>query len=448
MSNISLAELLSIIEKELTASKEFRDEMERKSTIQLMDLNKPLFIETTTRVFGLDNNTALNIYKAVERIFVEHERKTISKKGNLSNPSINFKIEKALNLKKNYAEYADSFIVDSFRWVQEHLYSTWAEEIAKVTKQNIKDVQPKLTSSSYGGVNIEHGGGSGSPLAGARAVRGIEVAKRAFEYLGFKQEDYFPILEKAIKTSNKALKLDVIYNTSLTKEIRVDSDQVLAEYVFSLKLGSAKSNNDSSALEGAAGDAFRKTVVEDARNFLQEQGITTISNIVVDHLLKDLTLDFKGKKGGKTVIRSAESKTGQIKDGTYIDVNKNNQGILPTAPVMAKPEARVEPTDLDIKRLLSAKLTEEIRRRMTYPRLVYRTGRFAASVDIIGLTKDSTGTTTLSYTYDKDPYQIFEPGVGKPPWATRARDPRGIIEDSIREIAVGIIDTKFNLRRV
>jgi hypothetical protein len=43
---------------------------------------------------------------------------------------------------------------------------------------------------------------------------------------------------------------------------------------------------------------------------------------------------------------------------------------------------------------------------------------------------------------------VFEVGRGKFPWATPFRDPRKIIEESIREIAREVIEGRFYMRRL
>ena len=56
---------------------------------------------------------------------------------------------------------------------------------------------------------------------------------------------------------------------------------------------------------------------------------------------------------------------------------------------------------------------------------------------------------TIQYTYDDDPYQVFEMGGrGDSRWATKARDPRFIIEATVREIAKEMMITKFNTQRL
>lgn len=58
-----------------------------------------------------------------------------------------------------------------------------------------------------------------------------------------------------------------------------------------------------------------------------------------------------------------------------------------------------------------------------------RSGRFRESVRALGIANNS-----LSFKYEKNPYEIFDKNTGKSPWNTTARDPETLIENSIRTI--------------
>jgi len=82
---------------------------------------------------------------------------------------------------------------------------------------------------------------------------------------------------------------------------------------------------------------------------------------------------------------------------------------------------------------------------MGLPALVNRTGRFRQSAeiqDVIPLPK----SVEIRYSYQTDPYQVFEPEFGNP-LATNRRDPKRIIGGSIREIAQQIMGNRFGLVR-
>jgi len=98
--------------------------------------------------------------------------------------------------------------------------------------------------------------------------------------------------------------------------------------------------------------------------------------------------------------------------------------------------------------LLNAKLPQTVSENMGEPGLVYRSGRFANSVRVTDVIPTAQGYPSIGYTYQKSPYQVFEMGAGTPPWATPARDPRKMINASIREIARELAVGRFYTRRV
>ncbi len=100
--------------------------------------------------------------------------------------------------------------------------------------------------------------------------------------------------------------------------------------------------------------------------------------------------------------------------------------------------------------LLNKKLPQEIQNNMGLPGLEYDTGKFAQSVRAIKMQQSkNTKMPTIQYTYDTDPYQVFETGgKGDSRWATKDRDPRVLIDKTIREIAQEMMISKFSTQRL
>jgi hypothetical protein len=82
---------------------------------------------------------------------------------------------------------------------------------------------------------------------------------------------------------------------------------------------------------------------------------------------------------------------------------------------------------------------------MESPRLNYRTGRFASSVRVTDITKRQKDFQVLGILIMKYPYQTFELGYAQ---ADVDRDPRKLIDLSIREIAAQFAIGRFYTRRV
>ena len=97
---------------------------------------------------------------------------------------------------------------------------------------------------------------------------------------------------------------------------------------------------------------------------------------------------------------------------------------------------------------INKRLPGKVDGNMNAPGLESRTGRFAKSVRAVNVTKSKKGYPSIGYTYQKDPYQVFEPGQGKKPWASTERDPRQLIDRSLREIAVELALGRFYTRRL
>ena len=98
--------------------------------------------------------------------------------------------------------------------------------------------------------------------------------------------------------------------------------------------------------------------------------------------------------------------------------------------------------------MINKKLTSTVRKNMGSPGLVNTTGRFANSVQVKDVNMTKQGHPSFGYTYAKSPYQIFEVGEGSAPWATPQRDPRKLIDRSIREVAAELAIGRFYTRRL
>jgi len=111
----------------------------------------------------------------------------------------------------------------------------------------------------------------------------------------------------------------------------------------------------------------------------------------------------------------------------------------------ARPGRSSANSDITLAALLNKKLPAAVAKNMGAPGLIYRTGRFASSVQITDVTRTTKGFPSIGYTYSKYPYQTFEPGYLQ---GSQERDPRKVIDRSIREIAAELLVGRFYTRRV
>jgi hypothetical protein len=132
---------------------------------------------------------------------------------------------------------------------------------------------------------------------------------------------------------------------------------------------------------------------------------------------------------------------------------KKDTNYLPLAAIKSKKATATASTEnksslAPLYALLNAKLPRTVAENMGVPGLESRSGRFASSVRVTDVSRTAKGFPSVGYTYQRNPYQVFEMGVGNSSWATMARDPRKLIDASIREIAQELAVGRFYTRRV
>ena len=84
---------------------------------------------------------------------------------------------------------------------------------------------------------------------------------------------------------------------------------------------------------------------------------------------------------------------------------------------------------------------------MIAPRLIYRTGKLARSAEVTSVQETKEGLPTFIYNYDRDPYDVFDRTLGKSPWKSLDRDPRSLIDKSIRDVMRELAVGRFYTRR-
>ena len=98
---------------------------------------------------------------------------------------------------------------------------------------------------------------------------------------------------------------------------------------------------------------------------------------------------------------------------------------------------------VNVTSMINALLHGQLKQNMKAPALVYRSGRLASSVKVTQMSFTREGQVTAFYEYMKRPYQTFERGYKQ---GNEFRDPRRLIDKSIREVAEMYIHNKFDLR--
>lgn len=97
--------------------------------------------------------------------------------------------------------------------------------------------------------------------------------------------------------------------------------------------------------------------------------------------------------------------------------------------------------------LLNAKLPPRVMANMRKPALVNRTGTLASSAKVINVEQTREGFPSFVFDYERNPYDVFDRTKGRSPWNTPERDPRALVDKSLREIVREMAIGRFYTRR-
>ena len=138
-----------------------------------------------------------------------------------------------------------------------------------------------------------------------------------------------------------------------------------------------------------------------------------------------------GKKKSKTITNRRKPKT----SSRAIAVGGIAKRSMKKARAQ-RAQGKTAQSPISLRILMNEMLPQLVASKMTSPALNFRTGRFANSARVENVNVGPRGGVHVDYTYQKDPYETFEPGNKQ---GSTQRDPRKIIGESVREIALGIM---------
>lgn len=148
----------------------------------------------------------------------------------------------------------------------------------------------------------------------------------------------------------------------------------------------------------------------------------------------------KVKKSSKTPAKR--------QDNSKVVHAKSRGMVVQAARIQSNKKKKITSVSpVNLLSILNAKLPQTVAGNMGEPRLVNRTGTFAGSVKATDISQTKKGFLSIGYTYEKSPYGVFETTSGTR-FASANRDPRPLIEGSIREIAQQLIGQRFYTRRL
>jgi len=171
-------------------------------------------------------------------------------------------------------------------------------------------------------------------------------------------------------------------------------------------------------------------------------------------LYKDKLVDLKGSK---SIIKATSDTVTEMLIGKGVKgYKKTDKGRLKgkrtakrvRTKVAVIPKLRTKggqfTSAMNIQAILDQRIKQQVQDNMGEGgALVNRTGRFAQSVSVEKVMQSRQGVLTAFYTYMKAPYQTFERGYAQ---GSLRRDPRKLINRSIREIAMETLNHKLPIR--
>lgn len=183
--------------------------------------------------------------------------------------------------------------------------------------------------------------------------------------------------------------------------------------------------------------------------------ISTVSTKMAANVLEDNFKKLKSKSV-RTNFKNNKINRPKVKKITSFEITKKNKaksfrstvtGQFISGAQAQRQQVGFSQSPLQLIKALNNQLPKRVAANMGTPKLNFRTGRFASSTHITDIQQTRTGMMSIGYSYQLNPYDVFEMGRGKDPWKTPERDPRKIIDESIRELMVQYTTERFTTRR-
>ena len=215
----------------------------------------------------------------------------------------------------------------------------------------------------------------------------------------------------------------------------------------------------SQVLNVIAGGGEEKDLRKSLRKALEKLDIPNLegSDSIVEanrkRAVKKVVQPFKSRKTLKVTTEDTKIKQGKEREkkekNPSVKPGKRSKK-LPFKKKSLRPEKdnKRSQSMFSVMAMINQKLPQTVQKNMGAPGLVNRSGRFANSVRLTDVMTTRKGFPSFGYTYEREPYQVFEMTSGNPRWATPERDPRRVIDVSIRELAAQMAVARFYTRRV
>jgi hypothetical protein len=318
----------------------------------------------------------------------------------------------------------------------------------KLTGRDSKEITGRLDkgdrASEAGGVQVGHGE-FGHAVSTTKVLGAESVMKTKTSMQKYSNTEGYKRLESHITTykerMNVNLSIDHYQEVSARGKLKKTYTPILSSQGAGENLLDAMEEREALA-------ELRKSMEEEYLNIVDQEGSRSLLQAIDDTttytLIKGVKIaKYKGDAKPKKVVKSkGRGKTSKTIDKTAkVGVIK---GTGAPAPKNKRKTKRSSTSIVNLIGIFNQQLPKTVAKNMQNPALQYQTGRFASSVRVTDINQTQQGFPSIGYTYMRNPYETFEVGNRQ---GTIERDPRRLIEKSIREIATGMAIGRFYTRR-
>ena len=260
---------------------------------------------------------------------------------------------------------------------------------------------------------------------------------------------------KGASTALKGVKVSKEDKATLQMEVstyaKKEAGNLIKQFTTTLKVSeeSAFRNQGDSSREKAVLNALSKEV---ETYLLRRTNLftTKTSSSALEVAMSSLT-DTAKKSGAKVsnIKKASSSKSSaQSKITGKTTASSSKESLKGNKISVGKKESIPSATNwASLINIINRKLPDQVAANMGAPGLVYRTGRFADSAKVINVETTREGYPSIVFDYQRNPYDVFDRTKGKSPWNTPARDPRALVDKSVREIVQEMAIGRFYTRR-
>lgn len=470
MSKAALDILVNEIANEIAKSKSYRDQVDRKVHTYTVD-SQMLKKEILYQVSGLFNGKIPKRFIQNVGLFINRYVLSLEKRaeayGNNSRSSVSVSIEKGENgfVATLTGKVADANVFAAINTIRlgkikgGSPLGNLREDIRKALELELgtSDTKKDIDTTVYGSYQEMPNGQivrSGGLLQSGHVAEHAISARRYKNTLDtIKGKDFESLLDSLTSIENVYAGRGITSQTKLLKLMVASIKRVRYEDLGDLNVVAVLDESSFRNLKKSKEEKdFLNSLNSTVYNYLSKKldfinlpGSNSIADNVRGMIIKSALKQATPKSVKGKVKTPKASKGSVLKElsGTLIKTKSSESLKKSKKPYMLKVNTKSGGTiNRSLLTILNQTLRAVVAENMVFPRLQFKTGRFANSVQVVNIIEGSSKVPEITYSFMHDPYDVFRMDIGNH-LATPTRDPRSIIDLSIRQIAA-----KFAIRKL